>query len=133
MNSNLLVVWFQVLIGYLLNGLVLAPVFGWLIFVSAWANRMPFIWALGVPFWLVVVDSTVLDFDWISRAISYHGSMPTLPRASVSGDFPQLSVNSTSLMDQLSVLAHGQFWVGLVVGAGLLAAAVYYRQRNNLI
>lgn len=131
LNSGLLTSLTQLLLGYLLNGLVVLPVFAWVMLVSSWAKRAPMLWALGLPVWLSVLDGILLDTGLIGRFIAFHGSMPTLPRTHTLDGAGGLSMTTTSLSDQMGVLMQGQFWIGLMVGAGLLAITVYLRRTKN--
>jgi len=42
------------------HGLYYAPIYGWLLMVSAWAPRAPFIWAFLPPFVVAVVEKVAL-------------------------------------------------------------------------
>src|SRR5712671_820653 len=42
------------------HGLYYAPIYGWLLMVSAWAPRAPFIWAFLPPFVIAVVEKVAL-------------------------------------------------------------------------
>jgi len=43
------------------HGLYYAPIYGWLLMVSAWAPRAPFIWAFLPPFVIAVVEKVALN------------------------------------------------------------------------
>lgn len=133
LHSGLLVSLAQLLIGYLLNGFVVLPLFAWFMLVSSWANRAPLLWALGVPIWLSVLDGIVFDANLIGRFAGYHGSMQTLPRTQTLDETGALVMTTTPMADQFSVLLQGQFWVGLMVGVALLAVTVYLRRAKNEI
>ena len=68
----------------------------------------------------------------IRDVVSFHGSLPTMPRGSISGGFSHNS-DITSLADQFAVMAQGQFWIGTVLGLLFLAAAVWVRKHRNQI
>ncbi len=132
-NSTLITTVLQTVLGFALNGLVMLPIYGWFMLVSGWATSVPFIWALGVPFWLAIVDGFVLDSGVVSKLVSYHASMPTLPTADAEGNIANFQINTTQYADQFGIFADGQFWFGLIVGGAFLAGAVYFRARRNEI
>lgn len=131
LHSGLLMSLAQLLLGYLLNGLVVLPLFAWVMMVSSWAKRAPMLWALGLPVWLSVLDGILLESRLVGPFIAFHGSMPTLPRTHALDGSGGLSMTTTSLSDQIGILMQGQFWVGLMVGAGLLAITIYLRRTKN--
>jgi ABC-2 type transport system permease protein len=46
------------------HGLYYAPIYGWLLMVSAWAPRAPFIWAFLPPFVVAVVEKVALNTSY---------------------------------------------------------------------
>jgi ABC-2 type transport system permease protein len=113
-----------------------APIYGWLLFISGWARRTTFLWAV-----LPLVAITVLEriafnsshfahllvyraIGWFMRAFTLdtHGGPPIDPHY-----LP------------LTQLTPGRFlsspglWVGLAVAAGFLAAAVRLRRYREPI
>ncbi len=132
-NSGFLTQTLQLVFGFLLNGLNLLPIFGWLIFASAWFNSVPFVWALGVPFWLGVLEAIVLDTAFIKNLVVFHAKMPTLPRLSLDEEGIPIALGGGGFVDQIGLLGHPQFWVGAVVGVLFLVGAVIVRGRKNEI
>ena len=133
MHSGVLISIVQILLGYIVNGLVVLPIFTWFMLVSGWAKSMPMVWALAVPFWLVVFESVIFDTEALRSFIGFHTRMPSLPGFSSEGEEPFIHVSVTSFGEQFAVLTQGQFWLGLLVGAGFLAACVYMRRVKNEI
>ena len=133
MHSGIITSAFQILLGYIVNGLVVLPIFAWFMLVSSWAKSMPMVTALGVPFGLTIIEDVLFDTEIIRSFIGYHIKMPALPGFSSEGEEPFIQVSVTSFVEQFAVLAQSQFWVGLVVGAAFLAACVYLRQTKNEI
>ena len=131
-NSGLLTQSIQLIFGFLLNGLNLLPIFGWFMFASAWFNSIPFVWALGIPFWLGVFEAIIFNSGVIKSIVSFHGKMPSLPRPGAD-EAPVVGLGFDGLGDQLWLLSQGQFWFGLVLGVALIAGAIYVRGRKNEI
>jgi len=103
-----------------------APIYGWLLLVSAWARRVTFLWAFGPPFGLMLFD-----------AIAFHGQLfhPLVAYRLIGGlkaAFTPHSHQPMGLadMDPLRFLASPGLWVGLAFAAAFLAAAVWLRRRR---
>ncbi len=133
LHSGVLMSLVQILVGFLMNGFVVLPVFAWCILVSGWAKSMPMMWAFAVPLSLVVVENIMTDGDRIASFIVFHLSMPSLPGMSSIGEDPFGKGAATTFAEQFVVLGDAQFWLGLVVGLGFLAGAVYLRRVRNEI
>ncbi|MEE2782741.1 MAG: hypothetical protein VYE04_05255 [Pseudomonadota bacterium] len=132
-HSGLVMGLVQMLVGYLLNGLVVLPVFAWFILISGWAKTLPMVWALAIPFSLVVFEGIVWDTGIVRSFIGYHTSMPTLPATTVGGDETAYAIVVTTLADQFAVLGQGRFWFGLLIGFLFFTPAVYLRRMRNEI
>jgi len=107
------------------HGLWYAPIFGWLLLVSAWARRAAFLWAT-LP---------LLAIGMLEKIVFHTTHFGAMLASLISGG----SENATSAsgrmtMDRLTPLTVGQFlssprlWVGLVFAAICLAAAVRLRR-----
>lgn len=129
-NAGLLTGFAQTAFGFLLNGIVMLPIFGWMLLISSWAKSIPLIWALSIPFWLAIFEWIILDTGFVSKIVRFHGDMPTLPRGSFDGDF---GLSATTVSDQLAVFAEPQLWVGVVLGVAFIAGAIYLRGKKAAI
>jgi ABC-2 type transport system permease protein len=112
------------------HGLWYAPIYGWLLLVSAWAPRAPFIWAFLPPFVLWGVEKIAF------RSSHFLGML----RYRLAGPEPSTTTaQSGNLMEMISALTPLQFfstpglWVGLAVAAIFLAAAVRLRRNREPI
>jgi ABC-2 type transport system permease protein len=107
------------------HGLWYAPLYGWLLLVSAWAPRAPFIWAFLPPFVIWGVEKTAFRTSHFLAMLRYRLTGPEPSTSAARGD---------NVMDMLSALTPAQFfstpglWVGLAVAAIFLAAAVRLRR-----
>jgi ABC-2 type transport system permease protein len=107
------------------HGLWYAPIFGWLLLVSAWARRAAFLWA-ALPLFAIGM------FEKIVFHISYFGAM-LMSRVS-GGAEGATSASGRMTMDRLTPFTLGQFlsspglWLGLVFAAICLVAAVRLRR-----
>jgi len=112
------------------HGLWYAPIYGWLLLVSAWAPRAPFIWAFLPPFVLWGVEKIAF------RSSHFLGML----RYRLAGPEPSTTTaQSGNLMEMISALTPVQFfstpglWVGLAVAAIFLATAVRLRRNREPI
>ena len=113
-----------------------APLYGWLLLVSGWARRAPFLWAVLPPLVIGV-------FEWIAFHTSYFGSlMHQRLGGFMAAAFDLKDKNGVAIdahFIPLAQLAPGRFlsspglWVGLIVAAALLAAAVRLRRYREPI
>jgi len=113
-----------------IHGLWYAPIFGWLLLVSGWARRMPFLWA-ALPL-LVVGFVEKIAFN-TSHFAAMFGQR-------ITGDSGHAASNAGGMsMDSMMQVTPGQFlispglWIGLAVTAAFLAAAVRLRRYREPI
>src|SRR6202795_5019543 len=112
------------------HGLWYAPIYGWLLLVSAWAPRAPFIWAFLPPFVIWGVEKIAFRTSHFLALLQYRVSGP---EASTT------TARSGNMMEMISALTPAQFfstpglWVGLAVAAIFLAVAVRLRRYREPI
>jgi ABC-2 type transport system permease protein len=111
------------------HGLWYAPIYGWLLLVSAWAPRAPFIWAFLPPFVIWGVEKIAFRTSHFLGLLQYR----------LTGPVPTTTARSGNMMEMMSALTPAQFfstpglWVGLAVAAIFLAAAVRLRRYREPI
>ena len=112
------------------HGLWYAPLYGWLLLVSAWAPRAPFIWAFLPPFVIWGVEKIAFRTSHFLGMLQYR----------LTGPEPSTTTaRSGNLMEMMSALTPVQFfstpglWVGLAVAVILLATAVRLRRYREPI
>jgi ABC-2 type transport system permease protein len=119
--------------GLTVHALWFAPVYCWLILVSAWARRAPLLWAV-----LPVVGAGAVE------RIAFHTSLvPAFLRSRFLGAmglaFAHGEPGSAGMIDRLAQLTPGTFlgngevWIGLAFSAAFLAATVWLRRERELI
>jgi ABC-2 type transport system permease protein len=96
----------------------LAPVWGWLLMVSAWARRGPFLWAVLPPLGLCLVEMMAFGAGHVAHFLSHR----------LGGGFDLAFSNGAphSHMVDASQIDPGQFFGSLDVWGGLLAAAAFF-------
>jgi ABC-2 type transport system permease protein len=111
------------------HGLWYAPIYGWLLLVSAWAPRAPFIWAFLPPFVIWGVEKIAFNTSHFLAMLQYR----------LTGPQPSNTAPGGTLMDMLSALTPVQFfstpglWIGLATAAIFLAAAARVRRYREPI
>jgi ABC-2 type transport system permease protein len=111
------------------HGLWYAPLYGWLLLVSAWAPRAPFIWAFLPPFVVWGVEKVAFDTSYFLAMLQYR----------LTGPEPSTTAPHGTVMEIISALTPAQFlatpglWIGLAIAAALLLAAVRLRRYRGPI
>jgi ABC-2 type transport system permease protein len=106
-----------------------APLYAWLVLVSAWARRAVFLWAALPIVAIAIVEKIALNSTHFLQMLGHHFS------SDQSGDF----LASMHAMDPLSYLTLGRFvtspglWIGLAIAAAFVAAAVKLRRQQGPI
>lgn len=112
------------------HGLYFAPIFCWLLLVSAWARRAPFLWA-GLPLLVIggfekIVFNTSLFFHALGSRMSGGG-----------GDFPtpdsSVTIHPLTHFASFDFLISPGMWFGLAVAAAFLAVAIRLRRNREPI
>jgi ABC-2 type transport system permease protein len=105
-----------------------APFYAWLMLVSAWARRMAFLWAvLPVLAWLAL-EKLLFNTSHFGSLLMYQLS---------GGGTEAMTMPGTMPMDPMTHVTPGHFltspalWIGLMVTAALLAAAVRLRRYRD--
>jgi ABC-2 type transport system permease protein len=120
------------LYGLTVHALWFAPIYGWLLLVSAWARRTPVLWAALPLFVISIVERIAFNTSHFPSLLRYRltGAM-----AEAFAVTPQRGV----VLDQLSQLDPSRFlsapglWIGLAFSAASLAAAARLRRRGEPI
>ncbi len=117
--------------GHLLmyHGLWYAPFYGWLLMVSAWANRAPFLWALLPPIAIGFGERIAFNSSHFAAMVRYR----------FGGDPDSMAPGGRMTMDMLGphspveYLTRPGLWFGLAVTAVFLFAAVRLRRYRGPI
>lgn len=122
--------------GLVVQSLWYAPVFGWLLLVSAWAPRVPALWAVLPWLALGIIEEILFRSERIAMFIGER-LQPVVPAAFRDSDFDD-SIHSgqwrevlASIMDPASLLAEPGLYLGLVLAAILVAAAIWSRRYRD--
>ena len=111
-----------------IHGLWYAPLYGWLLLVSAWARRAPFIWAFLPPFVICVVEKIAFNTSHFLALLQDRlmGPADAMAAHSQPKDF------MATLIPQHFFSIPG-LWIGLGVAAIFLATAARLRRYQGPI
>ncbi len=139
-RADLTTMWVVLPYGLIVNALWQAPLYAWLLLVSAWARRVPFLWAVA-PFVMLTL------FEAIIRAMARAAGAGdrTTPVADFVGNrllggFAEAfsvdgratsAVQRIGQLNPLRTFTSPDLWGGLIAAAALLAAAIWLRRRRE--
>ncbi len=115
--------------GLAVHALWFAPFYGWLLLVSAWARRVPLLWAV-LPLVVVgAVEALVSGTSHVASLLRYRvtGAMTEAFTASGAGG----DVHGLDQLDPGRFLTAPGLWLGLLFTVACLAAAVRLRRRRE--
>lgn len=109
------------------HSLYYAPIFGWLLLVSAWAKRIPFIWAFVPPAAIGIIEKLVFNTTHFANMLGSRisGGMDSPPQ---KGSMMLLWPSNS-----LEFLTRPGLWIGFVFAALCLTGAVLLRRRRDPI
>lgn len=117
--------------GLFVHTLWYAPLYGWLLLVSAWAKRAPFLWAILPIFAALVVERIAFDTRHVASLIQYR-AMGAMHEA-FSANAMNEPIIRISQLDPLRFLSSTGLWLGLAFAAIFLTAAIWLRRRREPI
>ncbi len=119
--------WLVLLYGLVVLSLWHAPIYGWLLLVSAWARRATFLWAL-LPFLAVEILEKIIFGTAYFNAFLAHRLFGFAPYAFAFGAHKNPTIESLAQLTPGQYLASPGLWVGLLVAAGCVFLAVRLRR-----
>ena len=131
-QTPLLSMWAAMLYHLLtVHALYYAPIYGWLLLVSAWARRAAFLWAsLPIGAVLIIEHLVFNSSGFADLLLSRLGGGPAaIPFPPSSG----MPMDAPTLGNLAAFLASPGLWVGLVIFASFLALAARLRRYQGPI
>jgi len=115
--------------GLLALALWYAPIYAWLLLVSAWSKNMTFLWAVAPPLVLAVFEKIAFGTNYVGDLLKYRitGAAAASFKASTGS---HLELGNVDLVG--FVLTPG-LWLGLIAAALMTAAVVWLRRRREPI
>lgn len=101
-----------------------APFYGWLLFVSAWARRAAFLWAVLPPFAIGAFERLVFGTSYLTDMLVYRLSGGGAEALTAPGTFPMDAM--TRVTPGLFLISPG-LWIGLAVTGVFLMASIRLR------
>jgi ABC-2 type transport system permease protein len=119
----------SLLYGAAVQALWFAPIFAYLLMVSAWAKRAVFAWAFIPVFAAWAVETITSGTQYVGHLVRYRFSGGQAHAFAIdAGDGP---VTRLAQMTPLGLLAAPGLWLGLLFAAGFVAVAVQLRRRRE--
>jgi ABC-2 type transport system permease protein len=112
------------------HGLWYAPIYAWMLLVSAWSPRMPFLWAFLPPFVIGVAEKMAFNTSRFAAWLVYRFSGPQLFNFTVSNSMAMPAMSSLDLGQFLSTSG---LWIGLLIAAAFLVVAARLRRYRGPI
>jgi ABC-2 type transport system permease protein len=110
------------------HGLWYAPLYAWLFLISAWAPRAPFIWAVLPPFVILGVEKIAFN---TSHLLSFLQERLLGPSGSMAPEHTHQDFAASLIPEHF--FDQPGLWLGLVVAAAFLFAAVRLRRYRGPI
>jgi ABC-2 type transport system permease protein len=107
-----------------------APIYAWLLLVSAWARRAPFLWAVLPPLAIGIAEKIAFNTSHFASMVQYRVAGPQ----QFSFNVPDmLAMDPMMYLDAARFLSTPGLWTGLALAAVFLAAAVRVRRLRGPI
>jgi ABC-2 type transport system permease protein len=114
-----------------IHALYYAPIYGWLLLVSAWARRAPILWATLPVAAVLILEKLVFNTSAFAHMLlSRLGGGPGAIEYPPPGNMP---IEAPTLANLVAFLASPGLWIGLAVCALFLAAAARVRRYQGPI
>lgn len=107
-----------------------APIYAWLLLVSAWARRAVFLWAVLPLLAIGVIEKIVFNTSYFATMLLHRLTGPERLHLTAPGSVP---ADPMMTFDPGQFLSAPGLWIGLAVAAAFLAAAVWMRRYREPI
>jgi ABC-2 type transport system permease protein len=106
-----------------------APIYSWLLLVSAWARRVPFLWAILPPLAIVILEKIAFNTSHFAAMLEYR-----LRGGAEAMGFPgRFPIDPGMQLTPGKFLSSPGLWIGLIIAAAFLAAAARLRRYRGPI
>jgi ABC-2 type transport system permease protein len=117
---------------FTVHGLWYAPLYGWLLLVSAWAPRAPFLWAFLPPFVVCGLEKIAFNTFHFLDLLKYRLSGPPSTAMGTNAQI-DISVDMSARLMPHHFFSEPGLWTGLAVAAVFLIITVRVRRRQGPI
>jgi ABC-2 type transport system permease protein len=118
--------------GLAVHALWHAPLYAWLLLVSAWARRTPFLWAALPPAAIGAVEHVAFGTAYFGALLG-HRVMGAMRVAFTVQAEPHGLITQLAQLTPGRFLSSGGLWIGLLFAAAFLAAASRLRRNRGPI
>ena len=122
--------WFVLLYGLVAIALWHAPIYGWLLMVSAWARKATFLWAVMPAFALSAFERITFGTSYVPSFVRYR-LMGFAPSAFEFGDRKHPTVESLAQLTPVQYLVTPGLWLGLLFAAAFVFVAMRLRRAQG--
>ena len=119
--------WLVMLYGLIAIAFWHAPIYGWLLLVSAWARRATFLWAV-LPLIVIQIFEKITFGTHYFGTLLQHRLMGFAPHAFGFHGEGHPTIDSLAQLTPGRYLGSPDLWLGLLVAAGFLFAAIRLRR-----
>lgn len=139
-HLDLSVMWVVLPYGLIVNALWQAPLYAWLLLVSAWARRVPFLWAIAPFVILTLIEAIVRAMAKAAGAGDRTSPIADFVGNRLLGGFAEGfsvdgrasdAVSRIGQLNPLRTFTSPDLWGGWIATALLLAAAIWFRRRRE--
>jgi ABC-2 type transport system permease protein len=117
--------------GLITSALWAAPLYGWLLLVGGYARRATFLWAVLPWLALCAIEKIVMGTAYLARMVGQRVT-GNFEEAFVVVQYPKGAhvpmVDRLTQLDPLKFLSSPGLWIGLIVAAGFIVAAIQQRR-----
>ena len=117
---------FVMFYGVAIHALWFAPLYAWLLLVSAWARRSVLVWAFMPVLGLFALEKIALGTSWLMSAINYR-IVGAMTEGFTNGALNR-TVTPLSQLDPVRFFSNPYLWLGLAFAGLCLALAVRLRR-----
>lgn len=110
-----------------IHGFWYAPLYAWLLLISAWAPRLPILWAVLPPFVICGLERIAFNTNYFLQLLKYRGLGPDSSMA------PEHHQGFMTTLIPHHFFSTPGLWTGMVVAAGLVYLTVRVRRYRGPI
>jgi ABC-2 type transport system permease protein len=115
--------------GVAIHALWFAPIYGYLLLVSAWAPRAPMIWAVVPVFGLAAAESIALGSHFVASVLRYR-FMGAMTEGFAPGAL-RGPITQVSQLEPARFFASPGLWIGLALAAAFIYGAIRLRRHRD--
>jgi ABC-2 type transport system permease protein len=108
-----------------------APIYSWFLFISAWAKRGTFAWALVPPIAIIAIEQVALNSSFFTTLIKTRLVGVVSQAFTVQPTAEGVAMSSDVVPDPGKLFTTPGLWIGLVVAVALLIATARLRRHRD--